>query len=334
MPAVSLHGATVKWSLAGGVRDPLAELLAVFGPSSDAAAGAGVVFEFRSAAASAAADPRGEGWEPSFFHGAVEAFRGPGGFLIWDHATRVFVPLGGGAIQAEIAPLEREVTVGSTSTAMQLALILALRPLGFFHLHAAAVVLPSGTPVLVVGGTGAGKTTTTLGLLEGESSLYLGDDSLYVTASADAGALDLVVAFPRAFHLGPTTLSAFPRLTPLAGPPPAHTDKRSVDPSRAYPGRFRPTITLPRSPRRALALFPSVAGTPLTSVTPLDRAEAFGRLLASSGAIVVDGVPGRDANLAALRALLDAVECYEIGLGDDVVTEPERAIGRRVRGLG
>ena len=336
MPAVSLHGVTIEWTLSGPPRDPLALLLSVFDPPPPVPPGGPlpsvVRFELLPAPASASADPRGEGWEPSFFHGAVETFRGPEGFLIWDHASRVLVRPGGAPIVAEIAPAEREVTPDSASTALQIALILALRPTGLFHLHAAALVLPTGVPVLVIGGTGAGKTTTTLALLEGSRAggsraraEYLGDDSLYL--SVPDGKVRLV-AFAREFHLGPATLSAFPRLAPLVGPRPPHTDKRPLDPRRAYPGRSRPFVSLP--PAGALALFPSIVASPVTTVVPLPRAEAFGRLLASSGALVVEGVPGRDENIAALSALLKSVRCEEVRLGSDAMQDPSAAIAAKV----
>jgi hypothetical protein len=332
MPAVSFHGVTIAWSLSDGARDPLRELLSVFDApqgTTDGPEASCVRFEVSLAPASAATDPREEGWAPSFFHGAVETFRGERGFLIWDYASRVLVPPDGAPIVAQIAPLEREITSGSTSTALQVALILALRPLGFFHLHAAALVLPSATPVIVVGGTGAGKTTTTLALLEGAGADFLCDDSLYLSSSGSGAPLDLV-AFPREFHVGPATLATFPRLAPLLGPVSPHTDKRAVDPRRAYPERFRPFLSIPRSPASALALFPSIANAEVTTVLPLARSDAFGRLLGSSGALVVDGVPKREANLAILSALLGTVGCYEVRLGADAIRAPMDAVCARI----
>jgi hypothetical protein len=340
MPAISLHGVTIAWSTAGLTRDPLAELFAALDPVAFALDGSRTVrIEVRPAPPGAAADPRAEGWEPSFFHGVVDAYRGAGGFLIWDRASRVRVPPDGAPLEAEIAAADHEIVPGSTGTVLQIALMLALRRAGLFHLHAAALVLRSGVPVLVVGGSGAGKTTTTLALLEAGAA-YLGDDALYVTAGGSPGddggrapkppgGVD-VIAFPREFHLGPATLATFPRLAPLAGPPAGHGDKRPLDPARAYPGRLRLFFSLPAP--GALALFPSVTAAEGTALVPLARADAFGHLLASSGALVVPGIAGRDENLAVLAALLRAVQCHALCLGADALAAPT-AVADRIAGL-
>jgi hypothetical protein len=340
MPVASLHGVTLAWSLGGLRFDPLADLLGMLEVDVDTgllSQGSTVRIELRPAPPSAAGDPRDEGWEPSFFHGVVQAYRGAGGFLIWDHASRVIIAPGGAPVLADVAPPEREVVPGSTGAVLQIALALALRPAGLFHLHAAALVLPSGVPVIVAGGSGAGKTTTTLALLEAGAD-YLGDDTLFLHAPAPgSGAAVDVIAFPREFHLGPTTLAAFPRLGPLAGPPSARGDKRPLDPRRAYPGRHRPSVAVrpleADGGAGAIALFPSIAAAPVTTLAPIARADAFGHLLASSASLVIDGADGRDENVALLGALLGAARCHEIRLGADAIGDPRGAIASRIGAL-
>ena len=327
MPAARLHDVTITWSIEGLAFDPLAELLAMLEPATDDGGEGALHVALRPARPGAAADPREEGWAPSFFHGIVQAYRGEGGFLLWDRASRALIPSGGGAVEAEIAAPEREIEPGSAGAMLQIALALALRARGLFHLHAAALVHGSGATgatgagVVVVGGSGAGKTTTTLALLEAGAA-YLGDDALFLEASP----LKLL-AFPRAFHLGAATLAAFPRLEAIAGAPNRRGDKRPVDPRRAYPGRHLPLLA-----GVSLALFPSIAAPvrELTELVPLARAEAFGHLLASSAALVIEGLPGREENLALLGALLGAARCFELRLGRDALTDPVSAIAARV----
>lgn len=317
--AATLHGVTIAWSSEELAIDPMARAL-----GSEGAARAGeapaATFTLRPAGARCAEDPRSEGWEPSFFHGIVQAYRRGDRFLLWDRASRVH--LDGARVEGEIAPPDHEVTPGSTGAMIEIALALALRPARLFHMHAAGLALPSGASALVVGGSGAGKTTTTLALLEA-GARYLGDDALFL-AKRHAGEGVRAAAFPRAFHLAPATLSAFPRLGRLAGAVGGRRDKRPLDPRAAFPGRR--LDALPLDPGRVVALFPTVTGEASTEIVPMPRAEAFGLFLASSAALVIEGLAGRDENLAVLSALLAASRCFELRLGRDALADPVRRV--------
>ncbi|MFT3914555.1 MAG: hypothetical protein QM704_10690 [Anaeromyxobacteraceae bacterium] len=239
----------------------------------------------------------------------------------------MLIPTGIAPASAEVVAPGEEIHAGSTRVLFQIALTLLLRRARLFHLHAAAVVRPDGAAILIAGSSGAGKTTTALALLEAGVE-YLGDDAIFLHPSADPGQIAHAVAFPRAFHLGPATLSAFPRLLPLAGPAPARTDKRPVDPRVAFPDRHRPEIPLSRG--RTIAVFPSISGGKTTEISAISKAEAFGHLLAESAALIVEGMPFRDENLAILRALVDAASPVEIRLGEDALTAPRAAVAPRL----
>lgn len=330
MLRATLHGIEIAWSYHGLARDHLGELFSML-PDAGAEAqnrleNEPIRFTLHPAGDAAATDPRAEGWEPSFFHGVVQAYRGPSGFLLSDRASRVLVPSAGSPIEAEIAPPEREQVAGSASVALQIALQIALRTRRLFHLHAAALVHPSGAGVLVVGGSGAGKTTTTIALLEAGYG-YLGDDTLFLAAPPHEGGVD-IVAFPREFHLGPATLAAFPRLVPFAGPPAGRTDKRPVDPRLAFAAA--PRALLPVRSGGLLALFPAVADADATELLALPRADAFGNLVASSAALVIEGAARREENLALLRALLESARCFDLRLGRDVLSRPASAVAPAV----
>lgn len=332
MKAVSLQGPRLSWSCSGLAVDPLADLLALLDPapaSADDLAASKVHFDLRQATAAAAADPLAEGFVPSFFHGAVQAYRGPTGFLLWDRSSRVFVPSDGSSAKGELCPPGQELHAGSSAVLLQVAVTLALRHARLFHLHAAAVEHPTGAAVIIAGASGAGKTTTALALLEAGGA-YLGDDALFL-AQATARAPEpeaRAIAFPRPFHLGPTTLAAFPRLAPFAEGARSGTDKRSLDPRRAFPGRHRPAIPLRRG--ATLAIFPSIGAGRTSSLDAVSKADALGHLLAASAALIVDGIARRDENLALLRALVSAAACYELRLGDDAIEAPTRGIAARI----
>jgi hypothetical protein len=325
MPCVALYGTTIAWSCEGISGDPLAALLSFLAPPATAAPPA-IRFTLRPAAPGSEADPATEGLVPSFFHGIVQAYETATGFLLWDRASRVRVPLDGSPIEANIVSPDREPVAGTTEVMLQIALTLALRREHVFHLHAAALVHRSGAGVLIVGGSGAGKTTTTLGLLEAGYA-YLVDDCLFLRrVPAPPGAC--VLAFPREFHLGPATLAAFPRLAALAGPPSARAGKRPVDPREAYPDRDRKAWIPARG--ASLAVFPTITDAAETTLAPIPKAEAFGHLLASSALLVIDGIPNREENLALLREVLEVSSCRELRLGRDALIDPTGIVADRL----
>ena len=139
-----------------------------------------------------------------------------------------------------------------------LAFVVALRRHGLFHAHAAALVAPDGTRLLLPGGGGAGKTTLALALLE-LGCEWLGDDAVFLAAGARRPE---VLAFPRPFHVAERSARAFPRTAPHLGAA-TPNGKRWVDPASAYPRRQRHSMAAPD-----VLLFPEVSGAPVTSVEP------------------------------------------------------------------
>jgi hypothetical protein len=193
-----------------------------------------------------------------------------------------------------------------------MALVLALRHRGLYHLHAAALARPDGRAVLVAGGAGAGKSTLSLVLLDRGPLSYLGDDACFLRAGVGGPE---VLAFPRTFHVPERTAAAFPRLRPLLGERGAPSmPKLSLDPRRAFPGRERTHAGAP-----ALVLLPQVTGAPTTEVEPVPAAVALGALIESSALLLVDGLPGRDENLALLRAAVEGAQCLSLRLGTDLL---------------
>jgi hypothetical protein len=231
-------------------------------------------------------------------------------------------------IDAEIAPEDREPAPGSALGMLQIALAFALRCHGFFHLHAAGLVHPSGAGVLLAGGSGAGKTTATLALLDagfGSSSVspphsyaYLGDDSLFLRAR---GGVASVLAFPRAFHLGPEALHAFPRLRPLADPKAGARGKLALDPRLAFPGRFCSAMAAP-----SVVLLPQIRAEAASSIARVSPADALFSLIGSSAALFIEGLPNHAENLALLPKILPLSGAFELSLGRDALASPALAL--------
>ncbi|MDI3289330.1 hypothetical protein [Polyangium sp. 15x6] len=316
MQSAALHGVTLAWTTEDGAPDLVRELGLDEGIGQADGRGR-IELVLRRGGASLDADPSAEGYRPSFFHGIVQAYREPAGappaFLLWDRKSRILVPEGASRIEAFLS--DEELVPGSARGSLEIALSLALRARGLFHLHAAALVHRAhGEAVLVVGGAGAGKTTTTLTLASAGYD-FLGDDALLL--EDDPLGRPRLCAFPRPFHVGPAALSAFPRLAPFAGPTKSHGDKRDVDPKRAFPGQARPTCLAP-----TLVLHPSIEPDRPTMLAPLAKAEALGNLIASSGGLVIDDVPGKTEHLALLTRITNGARHYDLRMGRDLLADP------------
>ncbi|MDC0746651.1 hypothetical protein [Polyangium mundeleinium] len=316
MQSAALHGVTLAWTTEGGAPDLVRELGLDEGIGQAEGRGRIEILLHRGSV-SLDADPAIEGYRPSFFHGIVQAYREPTGapraFLLWDRKSRILVPEGASRIEAFLSG--EEIVPGSARGALEIALSLALRAHGLFHLHAAALVHRThGETVLVIGGAGAGKTTTTITLASAGYD-FLGDDALLLEDSPLGK--PRLCAFPRPFHVGPAALSAFPRLAPFAGAPKSHGDKRDVDPKRAFPGQARPTGLAP-----TLVLYPRIEPDQPTLLAPLAKAEALGHLIASSGGLVIDDVPGKTEHLALLTRVTNGARHYELRMGRDLLDDP------------
>src|SRR5262249_40094723 len=105
--------------------------------------------------------------------------------------------------------LDRHVSVGLQGLAdiscpvrlyyevLEPALLEATRLIGLTSLHAACVQLASGWTVLLLGGRGAGKSTTALALARAGATL-LSDDTVFFEANDSPFTL---CAFPRELHV-------------------------------------------------------------------------------------------------------------------------------------
>lgn len=251
-----------------------------------------------------------------FHHGIVECHADREDLLVWDGASRARVVAGGGLLEADVADASLADGYLFAHVFLLVALILALRWRGLFHLHAGALVAPDGRGILVAGDAGAGKSTLTVALLEAGCD-YLGDDAVFVASGAAGGG---VLALHRPFHLAPATAAAFPRLAPLLSERLRTGDKRGLDPRRAWPGRERDAMADPE-----LILLPRVAGAEKTRIEPVSAGDGLGALIESSTLVVVDGLPSRSDHLAVLARIADGARTLRVESGSDLLDRPADA---------
>jgi hypothetical protein len=251
--------------------------------------------------------------EPSFFHGAIRAVTRRGALLLGDGASVIAVSADGASIEGAIHEATLVDPHAFAHGTLLLALVLALRHHGLFHLHGAAMVSPRGASVLVAGDAGAGKSTVALALAKAGFS-YLGDDSVLLSRRRTSLRL---LAIPRAFHVGPATADALPDLARHVGAVYGSSGKRFLDPTAAFPEMAR----MEAGPPEAL-LFPSIAAAAETVLEPVGPSEALGALLESSALVATNGAARPSEHLALLRDVADGARGFRVRLGRDLLANP------------
>lgn len=200
------------------------------------------------------------------------------------------------------------------------ALLLALREVRIFELHA-AVVCRDDTALVLVGPSGSGKSTATLALVSAGCN-YLGDDRVLFRERDDE--LELL-HYPVAFRATPRTLASFPTLTPFASAN-DYLGKHPIDVTSAFPGRLRRGFRGP-----TMLLFPEIGAR--SEIRELSPQPAFERLLLESGSIVVEGHAAPREHLDLLRQLVQRSRCLSLTLGPEWLSAPERAARTLLEGL-
>jgi hypothetical protein len=77
----------------------------------------------------------------------------------------------------------------------------------------------------------------------------------------------------------------------------------------------------------AVVLLPQIrASSAESSIAPVAPADAAGALIASSAALLIDGLPGRSENFALLPKLLARSRAFELTLGRDALAAPSRVL--------
>ena len=192
-----------------------------------------------------------------------------------------------------------------------LSFLMLLRPHGLFGLHANGVV-KENVGCLIVGNSGQGKTTLTLGLIQA-GWRYLSDDALMLRNT-----LDYVeaLAFRRGFSCTRDTANFFPELKGATDALFSANDKKLVDIEALYPDGFT-NYCQPR-----MLVFPRIIGAAHTQLIPMDETQAITALIQQSPGIMVERMTVKQ-QLATLNQLVQQSCSYQILMGADVYQTPE-----------
>lgn len=255
---------------------------------------------------------RGEPGPPhggrSFFFGALEGVATPTGFVLASAEARVAVDFERGQIDAVARGRSDDLRIG-----LMIGLGALLRTHGLYQLHAAAVTTARGTHVLLVGGSGAGKTSSLLGLVSA-GAVPTADDIVFLQRRPASS--PRVLGHPRTYHLTPDTLERFPDLAGAVVDAPTAGGKLAVDP-RIWNGQRENS----RLARVDVVAFPRVVGTE-TAVRALPSAEAFGSILAQGSFGLLPGAPGLREQLDTTADLVAHAACVELHLAADSLATP------------
>ena len=238
---------------------------------------------------------------------------GEAGFVLRSRDGEVTGAVDLEALEASLEPTERaahphalpdEPRNAAVFSGLTLASALLLNRMGRALVHGAAVVAPDGRAWLLVGDAFAGKTTTTVNLIQSGWD-WVSDDTV-VLRRGPAGEV-VVEGWPRAFHLDRGYESG--RST---------GERDTVEPGDFGPGGWR------RSAPVAGVLFPRVEPELPTTRAPIAAADALSRLVRQSPWLLADPAVANDV-LALLTATVSSTN-LELRLGQDCYRNPERLV--------
>jgi hypothetical protein len=217
-------------------------------------------------------------------------------------------PLVCGALEPPSSPPAAH---GPQRELLQSALVVALRQMGVFNLHAAAVC-HDGRALVVVGDSGAGKSTTTTALTSAGCD-YLGDDGVWIRERA--ADVELLAHSP-SFRLTDHALSSFASLKQHVSR--LHTDEKwQVDTTSAFPGRYLSDWLGPTT-----LLFVEQTARTSSALRVLPLAEAVGLLVAQSSALSLDCHPNPRQHLDLLARLASRSHLARLELGTEWLEQP------------
>jgi hypothetical protein len=231
--------------------------------------------------------------------------------VVWDHAP-AFADLPAGATVASVhlSPKAVDRLDRCTRTFLPAVVILLLRRIGWYHLHAATAIDPGGQGWVVTGNANAGKSTTAA-LLAASGWRVGTDDAAFLACGTDRVVVHTTHA-PIALREGGR------RLLAKAG--------GIVLPDRGKIGFWPEDLGGVWTPLVSpdIVIFPTVGRT-RTTAQPIARAEALAELVRWSAWVMLEPDLAQ-AHLDVLTQLAGQARCYRVTLGRDLFARPNRLI--------
>ncbi len=244
----------------------------------------------------------------------VRFARGPGGRglrVLWEEAPAIAeVPGDAATASIRLSPAAVEKLELCTRTFLMVVLIVLLRRVGWYHLHAATAIDPQGRGWLVAGNAHAGKSTTAA-LLAASGWRVGTDDAAFLERRGDR----IIVHTCRApIALRDGGLGLLARAGGVSLPDRGKTGYRPEDLGGVWTPLVDPEVVI----------FTAV-GNAKTSAKPLDRRGAVAELVRWSAWVMLEPDLAQD-HLNVLTRLTGQARCYRVTLGRDLFSRPNRLI--------
>lgn len=231
-------------------------------------------------------------------------------YLDYAGRVRLLCEPGRGRASASIRESEAESLWFISHPLFTLPLLESLKRRGRFSMHAAGLCRGERC-LLLPGDSGSGKSTLTVALVRAGFG-FLSDDTVFLARGPEGLR---VLAFPDEIDVTDQTASFFPELAHLPALPGIDGwPKRQVWPERVWGAE----IVRDCSP--AVLVFPRIAHTDRSTITPLDRAEALFELASN---VCLTEVRSSQAHLDILAELVREHGCYRLETGRDLERVPD-----------
>jgi hypothetical protein len=211
-----------------------------------------------------------------------------------------------GEATISIAGAADEHTWALSHPLLTIPLIEMLKRRARFSVHAAGVAL-GDKGLIIPGSSGSGKSTLALALARAGFG-FLGDDMLFLVRAADGLR---ALGFPEAFDLTDDTVRLFPDLADLL-----EVEKQPGWPKRQLRAEERFGAEVVWQCRPVALVFPRVAHSARSTLTPMDRSEALLELVPN---ILLTEPISSQQHLDALSQLVASSACYRLETGTDFV---------------
>ena len=231
--------------------------------------------------------------------------------VVWDEAPAAAeVPTNARVASVWLSPAAVERLERCTRIFLMIVLVVLLRRVGWFHLHAATAIDPDGRGWLVAGNAEAGKSTTAA-LLAASGWRVGTDDAAFLERHGDRIVVHTCHA-PIALREGGRRLLA--RAGGIALPARSKVGFWPEDLGSVWTPLVDPEVII----------FTSVGDT-RTAAEPLPRPAAVAELVRWSAWVMLELDLAQD-HLEVLTRLTRQARCYRVTLGSDLFARPNRLI--------